>query len=92
VEVIGIGVAITVISALILALGRASWHNRLGGPYGGTYWSSSPGVDRRLHELVGRARRGQVAAVDDRVACDLGGGLLRDVGIEVVDQDARAVL
>jgi len=28
VEAIGIGVAITVISALILALGGASWHNR----------------------------------------------------------------
>ena len=52
----------------------------------------APGVDRRLHERVGRARLRQVAGVDDRLARDLRRGLLGDVAVEVVDHDLRAVL
>ena len=52
----------------------------------------APGVDRGLHQLVGHARLGQVPAEDGRLALDLTGGLLRDVRVEVVDEDLRALL
>src|SRR5215217_5562579 len=52
----------------------------------------APRVDRGLDQLVGRPLLGQVAAVDDGLARDLGGRLLGDVAVEVVDHDVRAVL
>src|SRR5205807_1879053 len=50
------------------------------------------GVDRLGHELVGRARLGQVAGEHRRLTADLGARLLGDVSVEVVDEDLRAVL
>src|SRR5215216_5444917 len=52
----------------------------------------APRVDRGLHERVRGARLRQVARVDDGLARDLGGRLLGDVAVEVVDHDVRAVL
>ena len=49
-------------------------------------------VDGLLDELVGHALLGQVAAEDGGLAGDLGRRLLRDVRVEVVDQDAGSVL
>jgi hypothetical protein len=49
-------------------------------------------VDRLLDQLVADAFLGQVAAEDRGLALDLAGGLLGDVAVQVVDQDARAVL
>ena len=51
----------------------------------------APFADDVGDELVGNAGLGQVAGEDERLAVDLGGGLLRDVGIEVVDQHLRAL-
>ena len=42
-------------------------------------------------ELVGGAGLGQVAGVDGGLAVDLAGGLLGDVGVEVVDQHLGAL-
>jgi len=49
-------------------------------------------VDRPLDELVGDALLGQVAREDRGLTLDLLSGLLRDVAVEVVDQDLRALL
>ena len=48
-------------------------------------------VDRLPHELVGRARLGQIAGKHRGLALDLAGGLLGDVAVEVVDQNLSAL-
>ncbi len=52
----------------------------------------APLVDHLLDELVGHARLGQIAGEHERVAVDLGGRLLGDVAVEVVDQHLGALL
>ena len=49
-------------------------------------------VDGLLDQLVRHALLGEVAAEDGGLARDLGRGLLGDVGVEVVDEHARALL
>ena len=47
--------------------------------------------DRFLHECLADAVLREVAAEDGRVALDLGGGLLGEVGVEVVHEDSCSV-
>ena len=49
-------------------------------------------VDCRPHERLGNAVLRQVTAERGGLAGDLRRGLLREVGVEVADQNARAVL
>jgi hypothetical protein len=49
-------------------------------------------VDRRLDELLGHPVRGQVAREQRGLTVDLRGRLLGALGVEVVDEHARAVL
>jgi hypothetical protein len=49
-------------------------------------------VDRRRDERLRHARLGQVAAVHRRLARDLVSDLRREVRVQVVDHDLRAVL
>jgi hypothetical protein len=52
----------------------------------------APGVERRLHERVGRALLGQIAAVDRGLPGDLRCRLLGEIGVEVIDDHLGAVL
>jgi len=52
----------------------------------------APLVDHLLDELIGDAGPGQITLEYERLAGDLGGGLLGDVAVEIVDQHLRALL
>ena len=52
----------------------------------------APSVNGCLNQLGRRCRVGQVTSEDNRLAAKLRSRLLRDVAVEIVDQNLRAML